>query len=113
MYLYHYTSRELAQNIYCLGKLLPGLSGNIYLTTDLYAIGTEASQKLAIEGKPVELAFSLPDSNIKIYVSKPRRVQPLRGPKGVIRRKGGGLELTISRGINIVNETIALSLREP
>lgn len=112
MYYYHYTSRESAQNIYCLGVLLPGLSGNIYLTTDLYAVGTEASQKLAIVGKPVELAFSLQANQIK-HNPKSRLVQPLRGPNGAIRRKGGGLELTVSSQISIFNDTIALSLREP
>jgi hypothetical protein len=113
---YHYTSRQAAQDIVCAGLITPGPSGRIYLTPTLYVIGQEAASALSIINKPVEMACEIPDSRVASPTpppgAPPRRVRPLRGPGGIIIRKGGRQEVHTSQTVH-ANQLQWISLREP
>ena len=111
MSYYHYTSREGAQNIICAGRIIPGSSGYIYLSSVLYVIGFEAANALSITGKPVEMACEIPDNAVGAATT-PRRVHLFRGPDGTILRRGGGNEVMTAQVIG-ARRLKWISLREP
>lgn len=113
MSYYHYTSRQAAQNIACTSLLMPGRGGRIYLSPDLYGIGYEAANALAIPpSRNVEMGIEIPDTVVSTASPRgPRLIGPLRGQGGVILRRGGGREVTVSGPIPVGSNW--LSLREP
>src|SRR6266508_3711736 len=63
--VYHYTSRQAAQDILAMGRLLPyGTLARIWLSPIRYASGAEAANRLAILGKTVEVAVEIPRTMI-------------------------------------------------
>ena len=54
---YHYTSRELAQEISISGLILPSSDGLVYLTDVLYTIGWQATDRLALPRTRAEVAI--------------------------------------------------------
>jgi len=97
---YHYTSRESAQNIACGGKIIPGLSGRVFLTVCRYAIGHVAANELAIYGKAVEFGVEIDGVHVT-NASRPRPAIPYQDQTGKVVRAGGGLELTAKQDIQI------------
>jgi hypothetical protein len=99
-YFLHYTSREGAQGICALGEIRPGPSGRIYLTFDLYPFGTDAADRLAILGKPAEVAvlISPPTSS----PAGPALIHPVRGRDGTFLRRGGGTEYYVLDPVPVV-----------
>ena len=92
-FVFHYTSRELAQAIQISGWLRPGRGGKLYLTDDTYEDGAEAAKKLALTGKAVEMVLVVPVSATK-DLSEPRPIEPILAPDGSDIRPGGGRERT-------------------
>lgn len=93
---FHYTSRQLAQEIVIAGKIRPRSSvGRIYLTQDTYSCGAEAAARLSIVGKPVEVCGIIPEDCVLSVLTNPdapKHVEPLIGPDGLDIRPGCGLE---------------------
>jgi len=105
MVYYHYTSRQFAQDIHCTTRL-NSPSGINYVSPDFYESGAEATQALAITGKPVEAAYIVPDHALHIALSGPvsptRPVGPITDPlTGVNTRKGHGNEIAIHTSITL------------
>ena len=98
-YVFHYTSRELAQAIRISGQLRPGLGGKLYLTDETYEQGGEAAQKLAIIGKPVEVVLVVPEL-VTSELGEPRPVEPLLAPDGDLR-PGGGTERVTRYSVSV------------
>ena len=115
MPLYHYTSRQAAQNIICVGIITPGISGRVYFSSELYATGATAANALGIPPKkPVEIAFEIPDNPPPPGLSLPSRAIPFLDPYGNVIRKGGGPEVHTTNAVAIVqNPDKWLSIREP
>ena len=94
-YYFHYTSRENAQSISSSGRIEAGAAGRIYLSLDPYGQGVEAVNRLAIDGKPIEVVGLIPGS----LVTPPPPVgfaSPLYDPYGRLRRFGGGSEVKVA-----------------
>ena len=63
----------------------------VYITTDLYEQGADAMNRLAIEGKPVEVVGLIPGALIGALVAEP--VFPIRDANGRLWRRGGGTQI--------------------
>ena len=94
---YHYTSREFAQSIDSAGRLSPGAKGVVYITTELYEKGAEAVNRLAIEGKPIEVVGLIPEALIGARAVAP--VIPITDGNGRLWRSGGGTQILITETI--------------
>lgn len=94
-YYFHYTSRQAAQSIGSTGRIEAVATGGIYLSLDVYREGTEATDALAIEGKPIEVVALIAGS----LLTPPPTVGvvlPLYDPvSGALRRHGGGSQAVI------------------
>ena len=88
---FHYTSREFAQSIVSAQRLSPGASGVVYTTNELYEKGAEAMNRLAIDGKPIEVVGLIPRSLIGARVPEP--VFPISDASGRLWRRGGGTQI--------------------
>lgn len=88
---FHYTSREFAQSIVSAQRLSPGESGVVYVTTELYDKGADAMNRLAIDGKSVEVVGMIPGALIGALVAGP--VYPTRDASGRLWRRGGGTQI--------------------
>jgi hypothetical protein len=102
---FHYTSRQLAQEIVIAGRIRPRSSvGRIYLTQDAYCCGAEAAARLSIVGKPVELCGVIPEDlvlSVLANAGEPQHVEPLIGSDGTDIRPGCGLEYFTQPGAEI------------
>lgn len=96
-YVFHYTSRQAAQDIIGSGYLTPGPRGKLYLTEVLYTSGAEAANRLAITNKPVEVVGLVPREAVD-KATPPRPVFPVWEGATMIR-EGGGLETWIDHPI--------------
>ena len=96
---FHYTSRYHAQAIISQGKIDVGRSGFIWLSPDDYKTGTEASDRLGIVGKAVEVRVVLPISRINGALSGSRVKPVFEGSKFL--RKGLGKEFRVTKPIDI------------
>lgn len=95
-YYFHYTSREAAQSTGSVGRIEAGASGWIYVSPDVYGSGTEVVDRLAIQGKPIDLVALIPESRITSPIPPGRIVLPIYHPlTGRVERKGGGVELLV------------------
>ena len=96
-HLFHYTSRQAAQEIMCVRELLPGKNGGVYLSPDFHPSGAEAANLLSIIGKPVEIVAPIAASVFApLSPSSWTRVLPLQDPAGRIVRAGGGREVFLA-----------------
>jgi hypothetical protein len=97
---FHYTSQKAAQDIICglPSRIHPGPSGKIYVTLARYTEGYEAASELAIT-KLVEVGCEIPDARV-VSPSAPGRVKKIKGPGGMIVRRGRGIELTTAQSID-------------
>lgn len=99
-YVFHYTSRELAQAIRISGWLSPGRGGKLYLTDDAYEQGNRAARRLAIIRKPIEMVLAIPEAATR-DVTEPRPVEPILAPDGSEIRSGGGTERTTRYALRV------------
>lgn len=77
-----------------------GGGGLIYLTPDAYEQGTQATEALAIDGKPIDLVALVPSS---LFMPTPHIhiVLPIYDPvTGKLHRKGGGVEVRVPGPVN-------------
>jgi hypothetical protein len=96
-YVFHYTSRQAAQDITCTRELLPGRNGGIYVSPDFHPSGAEAANLLSLVGKPVELVAPIPATVLApLSPPSPTTVLPLQDPAGRIVRTGGGREVFVA-----------------
>jgi hypothetical protein len=91
--LRHYTTRRAGRAIEEDGQIVPGRSGQIWVTPDRYDSGVEAMKRLALDKEP-EGFFEIPLSRLP-GVTKPSRVRPANG------QPGGGLECTVSCPVDV------------
>lgn len=96
-YYFHYTSREFAQSIASAGQLVPGIGGIVYLTRELYEMGTDAVDWLAIVNKPVEVVGLVPGTLVGDLPDAP--VPHIRDPHGRLSRRGGGTQVRAKHAI--------------
>ena len=92
---FHYTSRQIAQEIIISGYLKPtSVGGRIYLTQDTFENGAEAAKRLSILGKPIEVVCVIPADKVKDKIEnlKPYHIDDIIGPNGEILRPGCGQE---------------------
>jgi len=92
---FHYTSRQLAQEIIISGYLRPrSFGGRIYLAQQTFSSGAEAAKKLSILGKSVEVVCIIPADKVKDKIEnrEPKHVDEIIGPNGEILRPGCGQE---------------------
>jgi hypothetical protein len=111
MLYYHYTSRHAAQDIICIGQILPGSGGLIYLSPTPYTVGHEAANELGITKKPVEVRCEIPDDRVVGLTGLPA-VPLITDPSGNIIRRGGGSQIGTINAIS-VNPLNWFSLAEP
>lgn len=112
-YVFHYTSREAAQDIINEGKIKAGPLGRIFLTDGLYSSGAEAADRLGIVSKPVEVVFLIPHRlvtqgfdiiSIEVDIGSPERIDSVRDTEtGQLLRKGGGTQYKVSGEISFAN----------
>jgi S1-C subfamily serine protease len=95
---YHYTSRLAAQDIISMGLLQLNANGVLFLTPDVYQYGAEAANRLAIEGKPVDVRVEIPAH----LVTNPG---PTTWVVATARRDGLGKELTVTHPIKVAGLT--------
>ncbi len=100
MVMYHYTSRQFAQDINCSLIMRPGPSGIIYLTPETYDSGTGAACALGIIGKPVEFRCEV---NTQQRLDGPAIVRPIRDANGNLIREGGGIEYWTTQEITVTD----------
>jgi hypothetical protein len=98
---FHYTSRKAAQDIICghPSRIRPGLSGKVYVSPTRYLSGCEAAGWLAIQNL-VEVACEIP-ADWGVVLSQPSRARKIKGPGGVIIRRGRGIEMSTSSEIDV------------
>lgn len=92
-YYFHYTSRQAAQGIRSAGRIEARAAGSIYLTPDVYEQGADATDALAIDGKPIEVVGLVPVALLGKFAIQP--VPPLYDARGRVLRKGGGSQVRI------------------
>lgn len=112
-YVFHYTSREAAQNIINEGKIKAGPLGRIFLTDDLCSSGARAADRLGITSKPVEVVFLIPHKLVKrgfeflqidLDIGSPEPIDFVRDTEtGQLLRKGGGIQYKVSGEIPLGN----------
>jgi hypothetical protein len=101
-YLFHYTSRQAAQDIMCARELLPGRNGGVYFSPDFHPSGAEAANLLSLVGKPIDLVAPIPANVLApLAPPPPTTVLPLQDPAGRILRAGGGREVFLSLPANL------------
>lgn len=111
---YHHTSRLAAQNIVCTGIILPGTSGFVFLSTELYATGAAAADALGITAKALEIAFEISSNPPPPGLLAPAQVVPIVSPSGAVLRRGGGPEVRTPNPISAPpNAAKWITLREP
>jgi hypothetical protein len=110
-YLFHYTSRQLAQEIIISGLLKPRPHGKIYLTEDTYERGADVAKYLAIVNKPVEVVCMIPEAKVA-DLSDPRHVKAIHGPDGEVIRPGCGSERYTTKEVD-VEDLVWLGLSVP
>jgi hypothetical protein len=100
-----------AQNIMAEGKLTPGISGQIYLTNEVYVTGVTAANNLGIPHL-VEVGIEIPDTPPPPGLSSLTASKPFVTPAG-IKRRGGGAERSCPGPIAIIEEGKWLPLENP
>lgn len=90
---YHYTSRELAQEISISGLILPSSNGLVYLTDVLYTIGWQATDRLALPNTKAEVAIPVRIERGAVLVGA---VPPWAPSQGSIFRRGGGRQWVVN-----------------
>lgn len=102
---YHYTSRSTAQEISIAGYLLMGRDGFIYLTDELYPIGWQATDYLALPEKNAEVAISINEVEIPRQADGSTAIEYLGitpewpASSGRSRRRGGARQWVIRTAI--------------
>lgn len=91
-YVFHYTSRQAAQDIIGSGSLKPGPRGKLYLTEVLYTSGAEAANRLGITNKPVEVVGLVPREAVD-KASPLGHVFPVWEGATMIREGGGARDV--------------------
>lgn len=103
---FHYTSRQLAQEIVIAKKIRPRSNfGRIYLTQDTFSCGADAVGRLSIVGKPLEVGCVIPAACVEDLIensNSPQHVEPLIAPDGLDIRLGCGDEYFTKPGVEIV-----------
>lgn len=89
---YHYTSRELAQEISISGLILPSSDGLVYLTDVLYRIGWQATDRLSLPYKNAEVAIPV---KIEEGAAWSGIVPTWYAPQGSVFRRGGGRQWVV------------------
>jgi hypothetical protein len=112
-WLHHYTSRSNAQEIANLGHLMPGVSGGVYVTPDLYDQGAAALDRLSIPSTSPEvvLIWSAEYGELNLDERDISEVEPLR-IEGRLVRRGGGAEMHVPGRVDVTDARILL-LRSP
>lgn len=111
-YFLHYTSRSAAQSIILERHLTPGRSGRIFLTRDLYTFGTDASDRLAVTSKCLELALLVTLGDAVLV--GPSIVEPIMNSRGEYWCGGQGIEYSTSQPVSVsFNKEAWLVLNEP
>jgi hypothetical protein len=117
-YYFHYTSDVAAQMIIAAGQLVPGAAGVVYITDEVYAMGADAANALAIPmvgpevatavgvlplTKPVTLVCVIPHTRVPGIAAAPvAPALPYRDPRnGQVLYWGGGREFRYPQSINI------------
>ena len=95
---YHYTSRELAQEISISGEILPSDNGLVYVTDVLYRIGWQATDKLALPSTNAEVAIPI---KVEQEVKWAGPILPMRPPIDPRLRRGGGQQWAVPGPIRI------------
>lgn len=93
---YHYTSRELAQEISISGVIRPSSDGYVYLTDVLYRIGWQATDRLALPSTTAEVAIPVQTDRAVWHSVVPAW---FRGQELI--RRGGGQQWVVDRPIPI------------
>ncbi len=102
--LFHYTSRQGAQDISASRSLQPGPSERICLTPDKYEFGWQAAACLSMDDQALEYRCLVDVSSIAL--EDPRPTQPLYSPDGTLLRPGGGLAYYIAGDMAIELQTL-------
>ena len=84
---YHYTSRELAQEISIAGVIIPSSDGLVYLTDVLYTIGWQATDRLALPETTAEVAIPVKIESDAVLVGT---IPPWPPSQDSAFRRGGG-----------------------
>jgi len=95
---YHYTSREMAQEISISGLILPSSDGLVYLTDVLYTIGWQATDRLALPNTQAEIAIPVKIENDAVLVGT---IPPWPPSQDSAFRRGGGRQWVVSYPIPI------------
>ena len=95
---YHYTSRELAQEISISGLILPSSNGLVYLTDVLYTIGWQATDRLALPNTKAEVAIPVKIERGAVLVGN---VPAWYDSQGTAFRRGGGRQWVVSYPIPV------------
>lgn len=103
-FYYHYTSRETAQDIYCTRMINNPITGDNYITPELYTSGAEAAQALSIMRKPVEVGYAIPEYVLHSILAGPVPMSSIvlgitNPATGTLMRQGGGNEIIIQAPI--------------
>ena len=95
---YHYTSRELAQEISIAGVIVPSSNGLVYLTDVLYSIGWQATDRLALPSTRAEVAIPVKVEQDVVWSG----IVPVwHAPQGSLFRRGGGQQWAVAGPIAI------------
>jgi DNA-binding XRE family transcriptional regulator len=110
--LYHYTSREFAQDITCSSVLRPGPSGVVYLSTHRVDQGTEAAAIFGGQG-PIEFRCEVEVDPGSEGLQGPFTVQQIFSLDGFTYRRGGGQEYWYDGIINFDRAPEWIPLDQP
>ena len=95
---YHYTSRELAQEISISGVILPSSNGLVYLTDVLYTIGWQATDRLALPTTRAEVVIPVKVEQDAVWSG----IVPVwHDPQGLLFRRGGGQQWAVAGPLTI------------
>jgi hypothetical protein len=89
--LFHYTSRQFAQDISCSGILRPGPSGVVYLSPLRVDKGVDAAAILGGSGT-VEFRCEVEVDSDSRWLKGPFSVEQIFNLDGIVYRPGGGVE---------------------
>ena len=95
---YHYTSRELAQEISITGVIIPSSDGLVYLTDVLYTIGWQATDRLALPSTNAEVAIPVKIERDAVLVGT---IPPWPPSQGAVFRRGGGRQWVVRYAIPV------------
>ncbi len=99
--VFHYTTRQGAQEIVIARKVKPGASGKVYVTEDTYPFGVTATARLAIPNKIAETVLVIAVSGVT-GLRAARSVGPILAADGTELRPGGGTERWTDVAIDVV-----------